>query len=40
MFYEGTIPVIKQYGKNCKLDNDNIKDIYFMMGCNNAINDK
>lgn len=37
--YESTIPVIEKYGKNCKLNENNIKDIYFMMGCNNSVND-
>lgn len=39
MFYETTIPVIKKYGESCQLNNENIKDIYFLMGCNNSIND-
>lgn len=32
--YESIIPVINKYGKNCKLNIDNIKDIYFLTTCN------
>lgn len=32
--YESIIPVINKYGKNCKLNLKNIKDIYFLTDCN------
>lgn len=34
MFYEFVIPVVEEYGENCKLDENNIKDIYFRINCN------
>lgn len=37
--YESTIAVKEKYGENCKLDESNIKNIYFMTDCNNSVND-
>ena len=37
--YESTIAIKEKYGENCKLDECNIKNIYFMTDCNNSVND-
>lgn len=35
MIFESSVPVRRKYGENCKLNEHNVKDIYFLTGCNN-----
>ena len=35
MIFESSLPVKRKYGENCKLNEGNVKDIYFLTECNN-----